>query len=76
MRIHGLLGLLLFVGLVMGLMLDLPWACCPLIFFENLWDCLLFCYHFFFLGLKVEQIYIFFIKGVPNLMEGVPNFFF
>ena len=31
---------------------------------------------FFFLGLKVEQIYIYiYIKGVPNLMEGVPNFF-
>ena len=30
----------------------------------------------FFLGLKVEQIFFIFIKGVPNLMEGVPIFFF
>ena len=69
------------VGLVVGLMLGLPWACRPLIFFKNLWACLLFYYKiFFFLGLKVRTnkflFYFILFKGVPNLMEGVPNFFF
>ena len=53
---------------LLGLLLGLSWACRPLIFFENPWACLLFCYNFFF-GLESRTniyIYIYIIEGVLN----------